>query len=105
MRCGNIYYLHFDCCNLHSLILLFIGRADALGKLGLAFSLGIMAGPLIGGIVTEWFGDAMVAFTASVISMLSVLMVQFFLPKSIKSKKKEENTASGIALRIIMCIV
>lgn len=78
-------------------LLLFTGRADALGKLGLAFSLGIMAGPLIGGVVTERFGDRMVAFTASMISLLSVIMVQFFLPKNTKSKNKEE-TASGIIM-------
>ncbi|KAL9963024.1 hypothetical protein ACROYT_G032185 [Oculina patagonica] len=66
------------------------GRADAFGKLGLAFSFGIMAGPLIGGVVTERFGDHMVAFAASIISLLSVIMVQFFLPKNTKSKNKKE---------------
>ncbi|KAJ7361748.1 hypothetical protein OS493_014388 [Desmophyllum pertusum] len=64
------------------------GRADALGKLGLAFSLGIIAGPTVGGVLTEQFGDRMAAFTASTISLLSVITVQLFLPK--KSKDKQE---------------
>ena len=70
-----------------------------MGKLGLAFSLGIMAGPLIGGVVAEQFSDAMVAFAASVISLLTVILVQLFLPKSTKSKDKEE-TDSGIVINV-----
>ena len=94
---AQIFYIIFIFCKYY--FLSFEGRADALGKLGLAFSLGIMAGPLIGGVVAEQFGDAMVAFAASVISLLTVIMVQLFLPKSTKSKDKEE-TASGIVIKI-----
>lgn len=64
------------------------GRAAALGKLGLAFSLGIMAGPLIGGFVTEKFGDNTTAFLASILSLVSVLTIQMFLPKHTKSLNK-----------------
>jgi len=67
------------------------GRANALGKLGLAFSLGIMAGPLLGGSLAEQFGNHMVAFTASAVSLLSVVMVLVFLPKNTKSGNKEES--------------
>ncbi|XP_020630963.1 solute carrier family 22 member 18-like isoform X2 [Orbicella faveolata] len=70
------------------------GRAEALGKLGLAFSLGIMAGPMTGGVVAEKFGDRMVAFTASALSISSVIMVQLFLPKNTKSKIKKETAVS-----------
>lgn len=66
----------------------FAGRAAALGKLGLAFSLGIMAGPLIGGFVTEKFGDNTTAFLASILSLVSVLTIQMFLPKHTKSLNK-----------------
>ncbi|KAL9963026.1 hypothetical protein ACROYT_G032187 [Oculina patagonica] len=71
------------------------GRADAFGKLGLAFSLGIMAGPLIGGVLTEQLGDRMVAFTASIISLLSVITVQLFLPKSTKSSNKQQTASDS----------
>ena len=73
------------------------GRADALGKLGLAFSLGIMAGPLIGGGLAELFGDRMVAFVASAISLLSVVMVQCLLPKNTKSRRKQQVSAGEVA--------
>ena len=66
-----------------------------MGQLGLAFSLGIMAGPMIGGVVTEKFGDRMVAFTASALSVFSVIIVQLFLPKNTKSKIKKETAVSG----------
>ena len=66
----------------------FVGRAAALGKLGLAFSLGIMAGPLIGGFVTEKFGDNTTAFLASILSLVSVITIQMFLPKHTKSLNK-----------------
>ena len=78
------------------MLLLFTGRADALGKLGLAFSLGIMAGPLIGGVVTERFGDRMVALTASIISLLSVITVQLFLPKNTKSRNEQQVTSGKL---------
>ncbi|XP_022806325.1 solute carrier family 22 member 18-like [Stylophora pistillata] len=66
------------------------GRAAALGKLGLAFSLGIMAGPLLGGFVTEKFGDNTTALLASLLSLVSVITVQMFLPKHTKSLNKQE---------------
>ena len=66
-----------------------------MGQLGLAFSLGIMAGPMIGGVVTEKFGDRMVAFTASALSVSSVIIVQLFLPTKTKSKIKKETAVSG----------
>lgn len=71
------------------------GRADALGKLGLAFSLGFMAGPLIGGGLAEQFSNRMVAFVASAISLLSVVMVQLLLPKSTKSNWNKQKISSG----------
>ena len=75
---------------------MFSGRAEALGKLGLAFSLGIMAGPMLGGVLTEKYGDRMVAFTATALSISSVIMVQLFLPKNTKiSKPKQETAVSG----------
>ena len=67
-----------------------------MGKLGLAISLGIMAGPMIGGVVTAKFGDRMVAFIASALSISSVIMVQLFLPKNTKSKIKKETAVSGM---------
>ena len=57
-----------------------------MGKLGLAFSLGIMAGPLLGGFVTEKFGDNTTALLASLLSLVSVITVQMFLPKHTKSQ-------------------
>lgn len=83
----NLHYIKFK--------FIFLGRAEALGKLGLAFSLGIMAGPMTGGVVAEKFGDRMVAFTASALSISSVIMVQLFLPKNTKSKIKKETAVSG----------
>lgn len=61
-----------------------------MGKLGLAFSLGIMAGPLLGGFVTEKFGDNTTALLASLLSLVSVITVQMFLPKHTKSLNKQE---------------
>ena len=66
-----------------------------MGKLGLAFSLGIMVGPMIGGVMTEKFGDRMVAFAASSLSIASVIMVQLIIPKNTKSNIKQETAVSG----------
>ena len=54
-----------------------------------------MAGPMIGGVVTEKFGDHMVAFTASALSISSVVMVQLFLPSNTKSEIEKETSVSG----------
>jgi len=77
------------------------GRANALGKLGLAFSFGIMAGPLLGGSLDEQFGDRMVAFTASAVSLLSVVMVLVFLPKNTKSGNKEESYSGELSQSLL----
>ena len=72
-----------------------------MGKLGLAFSLGVMAGPLFGGFVAEKFGDHMVALSASITSLLSVLMVQIFLPKHTKSLNKQETPSGVISFKVM----
>lgn len=61
-----------------------------------------MAGPMIGGVVTEKFGDHMVAFTASALSISSVVMVQLFLPSNTKSEIKKETSVSGTILDVMI---
>ena len=79
------------------------GRADALGKLGLAFALGIMVGPLIGGSLAKHFGNQAVIFVAASVSLVSVVMVFFLLPKNTKSRTKQEK-ATGKHYYIIIYI-
>ncbi|KAI7814932.1 solute carrier family 22 member 18, partial [Triplophysa rosa] len=70
-------------------------RADALGKLGLCFGIGMITGSSLGGTLSTRFGETFAASFAAVGSFVSFLLVWNFIPKQTKvhttpeSEKKE----------------
>ncbi|KAA0723484.1 Solute carrier family 22 member 18 [Triplophysa tibetana] len=70
-------------------------RADALGKLGLCFGIGMITGSSLGGTLSTRFGEKFAASFAAVGSFVSFLLVWNFIPKQTKihttseSEKKE----------------
>ncbi|XP_043101773.1 solute carrier family 22 member 18 isoform X1 [Puntigrus tetrazona] len=59
-------------------------RADALGKLGLCFGIGMIAGSSLGGTLSTRFGEKFAASFAAVGSFVSLLLVLNFIPKQTK---------------------
>ncbi|XP_038051575.1 solute carrier family 22 member 18-like [Patiria miniata] len=75
-------------------------RAEALGRLGLSYGLGMIVGPLIGGMVTKYYSEQHAALVSCMGSLLSVLLVQLFIPVQTKkvatTKIQEEKSKSGV---------
>uniref|UniRef100_A0A8C1A2S1 Organic cation transporter-like protein 2 n=1 Tax=Cyprinus carpio carpio TaxID=630221 RepID=A0A8C1A2S1_CYPCA len=63
-------------------------RADALGKLGLCFGIGMIAGSSLGGTLSTRFGEKFAASFAAVGSFVSLLLVLNFIPKQTKIHTK-----------------
>ncbi|XP_071109806.1 solute carrier family 22 member 18-like [Haliotis cracherodii] len=70
-------------------------RADALGKLGMSFGLGMVVGPVFGGILTKTLGEQFTAFIASAGSMLSVALVLMFIPRHTKKAEIQTDTSGN----------
>ncbi|XP_067659030.1 solute carrier family 22 member 18-like [Haliotis asinina] len=68
-------------------------RADALGKLGMSYGVGMVVGPLIGGILTKVLGEQIAAFIASAGSLLSVALVLMFVPQHTKKADVQTDTS------------
>ncbi|XP_078664646.1 solute carrier family 22 member 18-like [Branchiostoma floridae x Branchiostoma belcheri] len=66
-------------------------RADALGKLGLSYGIGMIVGPFLGGQVTKYFSEQHSAYLAMAGSLVSIVLVILFIPANTKSGKKESN--------------
>ncbi|XP_041361794.1 solute carrier family 22 member 18-like [Gigantopelta aegis] len=74
-------------------------RADALGKLGMSYGVGMVIGPLVGGLITKHVSEEFAAFLASAGSLLSIVLVLAFVPKHTKkpeAKVAEEASSSSV---------
>lgn len=74
-------------------------RADALGKLGISYGVGMVTGPLFGGQIIKYFGEHGAALTACFLSLLSVLYIVIYIPnhtKSHTSKQEIEKESSSL---------
>lgn len=70
-------------------------RAKNFGLIGMAFGLGFILGPYIGGkladpSVVSWFSAATPFWFAAGLSLVNVLLVLLFLPETLKEKVKEK---------------
>ncbi|KAK6187074.1 hypothetical protein SNE40_006322 [Patella caerulea] len=72
-------------------------RADAMGKLGLSYGVGMVVGPLIGGIIIKTFSEESAAFVACAGSLVSLLMVQTLIPAHTKKQHIRQNTETAQA--------
>ncbi|TRZ02170.1 hypothetical protein DNTS_014782 [Danionella cerebrum] len=72
-------------------------RAEALGKLGLCFGIGMIAGSSLGGTLTTHFGEKFAAMFAATGSCVSLFLVFKFIPKHTKAQTtaESENKASS----------
>jgi MFS family permease len=61
-------------------------RAKAFGLSGVAFGIGFLIGPAIGGVLSQ-INFAIPAFLAAAISFITILLTIFLLPETVKKKK------------------
>ncbi|CAH1774902.1 unnamed protein product, partial [Owenia fusiformis] len=85
-------------------------RADALGKLGLSYGIGMVVGPFIGGLVTKYSSEQTAALVAAAGSVLSILIVLIFIPKQTKMahvevKASEKSASSIFSIKKIMSLL
>lgn len=70
-------------------------RAEALGKLGLCFGIGMIAGSSLGGTLSTRFGERFAASFGAVGSFVSLLLVLNFIPKQTKTHTPSESDEKG----------
>ena len=74
------------------------GRADALGKLGVSYGVGMVLGPMVGGVITQRASPQTAALVAAALSSLCVFMVFHSVPpRTKKSATEETSTKEGAA--------
>ena len=69
-------------------------RADALGKLGVSYGVGMVVGPMVGGYVTAHYSEQIAAGVAAAICVLGIVIVWLFVPantKTISPSKSADN--------------
>ncbi|XP_056317864.1 solute carrier family 22 member 18 [Danio aesculapii] len=70
-------------------------RADALGKLGLCFGIGMIAGSSLGGTLSTRFGERFAASFGAAGSFVSLMLVLNFIPKQTKTQTTPESDEKG----------
>ena len=77
-----------------------VKRADALGKLGVSYGVGMIIGPTVGGFVTTYFnnllatdenqgvGERYAAALAAAICVVAIVIVLMFVPRTTKDPKR-----------------
>lgn len=70
-------------------------RADALGKLGVFYAIGMVIGPSTGGLITHTYGERTAAYLAAFVSCVSIIIAYLFIPGNTKSISKERVTSDS----------
>jgi multidrug resistance protein len=65
-------------------------RAAAMGMSGMAFGLGFLVGPSLGGFLAKRFSYALPAFLATILSVLTILMTIFLLKETVKNQSTKK---------------
>ncbi|PKK29280.1 solute carrier family 22 member 18 isoform X2 [Columba livia] len=73
-------------------------RADALGKLGLCFGIGIIIGSALGGVLSTKFGIFVPAYVGLVGNLINTMIAMFWIPLPAKSKSDHRATEHGLFL-------
>jgi len=66
-------------------------RSKGLGMIGAAFGLGLIIGPVTGGLLSQW-GYAVPAFAAAAISFINLILIYAWLPESLTEEKRSQMT-------------
>lgn len=74
-------------------------RAQSYGIIGVAFGLGFLMGPIIGGLLSD-FGYDVPAYAAAGFSFLSILATVFLLPETQHRRDPERRTGARAYLRV-----
>ncbi|XP_035184358.1 solute carrier family 22 member 18 isoform X2 [Oxyura jamaicensis] len=75
-------------------------RADALGKLGLCFGIGIIIGSALGGILSTKFGIFAPIYVGLVGSLINTMIAMVWIPSPAKSKSEHGTSQSGSVFSI-----
>lgn len=67
-------------------------RADALGKLGISYGVGMVVGPMIGGLVSRFFSIEKGALVACILSIVSIGITFFYVPSSVKKSPAQQDS-------------
>jgi multidrug resistance protein len=63
-------------------------RAHGMALLGIAFGLGFILGPAMGGLLGHWGGNAAIGFAAAALSLLNFAFIYLHLPESLTGRKE-----------------
>ena len=63
-------------------------RADALGKLGVSYGVGMVVGPTVGGYVTTAISEQFAAGVAAMFCVAAIVIVLIFVPSNTKDHEK-----------------
>ncbi|RUS87736.1 hypothetical protein EGW08_004482, partial [Elysia chlorotica] len=66
-------------------------RADALGKLGISYGVGMVVGPMVGGTVSRLFSIEKGALVACVLSLISIVITYVYVPSSVKKSSSQDS--------------
>ena len=70
-------------------------RADALGKLGVFYAIGMVIGPSTGGLITHTYGERTATFLSAFVSCVSIVIAYLFIPGNTKSTSNEMVTSDS----------
>jgi MFS family permease len=73
-------------------------RSTAMGRIGAAITLGLVGGPVIGGLLAVSHGSPTVGFVACVASAIGALAVLALVPRTKPTRTKEETKTNGTLL-------
>eukprot|EP00095_Tigriopus_kingsejongensis_P007254 maker-scaffold286_size222086-snap-gene-0.18 protein:Tk07254 transcript:maker-scaffold286_size222086-snap-gene-0.18-mRNA-1 annotation:"solute carrier family 22 member 18" len=71
-------------------------RATALSRLGFSYGIGMVLGPTLGGYVSKYFGEQSAALLAASGSVLSLILVFFFVPHIPKPASPRQTPQSSV---------
>ena len=75
-------------------------RADALGKLGVSYGVGMVVGPTVGGYVTTLYSEQFAAGVAALLCVATMVIILLFVPAQTKgsqalARETKENKKQG----------
>ena len=69
-------------------------RADALGKLGISYGIGMVIGPTVGGWIAKRYSQQSAAYVSAVFSIASLILVMLCIPKNTKAFRQSSEDPS-----------
>ena len=67
-------------------------RADALGKLGVSYGVGMVVGPTVGGYITMQYSEQFAAGVAALLCVVTMVIIVLLVPANTKTAAKAKET-------------